>query len=67
MSTSSVTYPSDREIHARAAASFPTMIKRGPCRIEVIDWPYDCIARDEHPTDTCYQCRTHGGWWHESA
>jgi len=37
----------------------------GACNIVAEDWPYDCIAKDEHPDHTVYVCLTHKAWWHE--
>lgn len=53
------------EEHARFVRRFPDVAARGECRIVRTDWPYDCIAKGENPTDAVYVCETHLAWWHE--
>ena len=37
----------------------------GKCRVRIGDWPYDCIAKEEHYDHVVYICDEHRVWWHE--
>lgn len=38
----------------------------GLCRVRLADWPYECVAKDEHYHEhVVFVCETHGCWWHE--
>jgi len=35
-----------------------------PCEVVETDWPYDCDAKRNNPSDKVFTCLTHSVWWH---
>lgn len=48
--------------HLRTAQRFDL----GSCRVERIDWPYECVAKDKNPDAKVFACLAHGAWWYRN-